>query len=291
MQKFFLPLISAILFIAVGCTQNKQTGINVFRYNESKGIPTLDPAFAKSQYTIWPVNQLYNGLVQMDNELNVMPAIASAWEISDDGLEYTFHIRQDVFFHDHELFGGGIGRKLTSSDVVYSLERIRDPATASPGAWTMNWVLSQDGTGTTGLDAIDDSTLIIRLNQPFPAFLGLLTMPYCSIVPEEVVSYFGQDFGQHPVGTGPFQMKLWKQGEKLILSRNENYFERDEMGKSLPYLDGVSIRFIVDKQSEFLEFLKGNIDFLSGVHPSYKDELLTRSGELNAFYQDRYNLR
>jgi ABC-type transport system substrate-binding protein len=78
--------------------------------------------------------------------------------------------------------------------------------------------------------------------------------------------------------------------EKLVLLRNENYFERDEEGNSLPYLDAVSISFIKDKQSEFLEFLKGNIDFLSGVHAAYKDELLTRSGTLNPKYEERIKL-
>ncbi len=290
MLKIFLPFAGLILAILSACGPTDQISMNVFRYNESKDIPTLDPAFAKSQYTIWPVNQLFNGLVQMDNQLQVIPAIASSWEISGDGLEYTFHLRQDIYFHDHELFSGGRGRLVKSSDFVYSLNRIRDPATASPGAWTMNWVLPEDHPGAVGLEATNDSTLIIRINQPFPAFLGLLSMPYCSVVPEEVVSHYLQDFGRHPIGTGPFQLKYWKPGEKLILSRNPRYFELDEKGESLPYLDGISIRFIVDKQSEFLEFLQGNIDFLSGVHPSYKDELLTRSGELNPYYKDRFKI-
>ena len=292
MKKFFQHIFILTLLAISSCSISEPERLNVFRYNESKNIPTLDPAFAKSQYTIWPVNQLFNGLVQMDNQLNVKPAIASSWEISGDGLVYLFHLRQDVYFHDHELFESGTGRKINSSDVVYSLNRIRDPQTASPGAWIMNWV-AEDGEGDNyagGLETINDSTLIIRLKQPFPAFLGLLTMPYCSILPEEIVNYYGKDFGQNPVGTGPFRLKFWKQGEKLIMSKNQKYFEKDEIGQSLPYLDGISIRFIVDKQSEFLEFLKGNIDFLSGVHPSYKDELLTRSGDLNPFYHDRFKI-
>jgi len=289
MLKKSLPCIFLIITMLASCGRGDRNTQNVFRYNESKNIPTLDPAFAKSQYTIWPVNQLFNGLVQMDDELNVTPAIASSWMVSEDGLEYTFNLRRDVFFHDHELFRDGKGRPVGASDVVYSLNRIRDPSTASPGAWTMNWV-SPKQSGRPGLEAVNDSVLIIRLNQPFPAFLGLLTMPYCCVVAKEVVEHYGQDFGQHPVGTGPFQFKFWKPGEKLIMSKNPLYFERDNEGESLPYLDGISIRFIIDKQSEFLEFLKGNIDFLSGVHPSYKDELLTRSGELNPHYNDRFKI-
>lgn len=290
MLKTVWPSLLLVFMVFSSCTQQEKESINVFRYNESKNIPTLDPAFAKSQYTIWPVNQLFNGLVQMDDQLRVIPSIASSWDISEDGLEYVFHLRNDVFFHDHELFDGGKGRLVKSSDIEYSLKRIRDPETASPGAWTMNWVIPEYDPETIGLECMNDSTLIIRLNQSFPAFLGLLTMPYCSVVPKELIEHFGQDFGQNPIGTGPFYLKLWKPGEKLIMSRNPKYFEKDENNAPLPYLDGVSIRFIVDKQSEFLEFLKGNIDFLSGVHPSYKDELLTRVGELNPHYSDRFKI-
>ncbi len=286
--SILLPLVFLCFFSA--CENDEQESPNVFRYNESKNIPTLDPAFAKSQYTIWPVNQLYNGLVQMDNQLKIVPSIAVRWDISSDGLEYTFHLRNDVAFHDSEVFPGGIGRKVKADDVAYSLNRVRNPSTASPGAWTMNWVRADKENESRGIEATDDSTLVIRLIKPFPAFLGLLSMPYCSVVPNEALDYYGRDFGRHPVGTGPFSMKFWKQGEKLILSKNPTYFEEDDDGIQLPYLDGVSIRFIVDKQSEFLEFLKGNIDFLSGVHPSYKDELLTRSGALNPHYEERYKI-
>jgi len=287
--RIYLVLFSAITAIA-GCVSGDKDVPAVFRYNESKGIPTLDPAFAKSQYTIWPVNQLFNGLVQMDNDLLIIPSISHSWVISDDGLAYTFHLRGDVYFHDSEVFPGGKGRKVKSSDFVYSLNRIRDQSTASPGSWVMNWVINETSDGLPGIQGINDSTLIIRLNKPFPAFPGLLSMQYCSVIPFEAVDKYGQDFGRHPVGTGPFMLKYWKNGEKLILSRNPYYFEKDEDGACLPYLDGVSISFVVDKQSEFLEFLKGNIDFLSGVHPSYKDELLTRSGQLNPFYNDRFEM-
>jgi peptide/nickel transport system substrate-binding protein len=115
-------------------------------------------------------------------------------------------------------------------------------------------------------------------------------MPYCVAVPHEAITYYGKEFGQNPVGTGPFKFKLWRQEEKLILLKNEKYFETDSEGNALPYLEGISIRFIKDKQSEFLEFLSGKIDFLSGIHSSYKDELLTVTGHLNPSYSDRFYL-
>jgi peptide/nickel transport system substrate-binding protein len=251
---------------------------NVFRYNESKGIATLDPAYARTQVLIWPANQLYNGLVQMDNQLNIKACIAKTWEILDSGKEYRFIIREDVYFHNHPLFVNGNGRKVTAKDFEYSLNRITNPKTASPGAWIFNNV-EEDG-----INALNDSVLQIQLKTPFPAFLGLLTMQYCSVLPFEIVEHYGTDFRNNPVGTGPFQFKIWKENEKLVLVRNSNYFEKDSIGNKLPYLDAVSITFISDKQSEFLEFLKGNVDFISGLNAANKDELITKNGKLNPKY-------
>ena len=148
--------------------------------------------------------------------------------------------------------------------------------------------VQREGDKLTGLSAPDDSTLIIHLSKPFPPFLDLLTMPYCSVVPHEVADYYGKDFSSHPCGTGPFKFWLWKEGVKLIYHRNENYFESDSAGNRLPYLDAIETSFITDKQSAFIEFLKGNLDFISGLDVSYKDELLTRNGLLQAKYKDRF---
>ena len=286
MNRYWIPgLILFTLLFSCSNQQQKDSDKTVFRYNESKGIATLDPAYAKSQTLIWPVHQLFNGLVQMDASLNVEPCIAKNWEISDEGMVYTFHLRDDVYFHDHRLFSGGEGRRVTAGDFVYSLERIYDPNTASPGAWIFNQLDKQRGP-----KAVNDSTLKIYLKQPFPAFLGLLTMKYCSVVPREIVEHYGDEFGQHPVGTGPFQFKMWREGEKLIFADNPDYFESDSLGRPLPYLDAVAITFISDKQSEFLEFIKGNLDFLSGLSPANKNELLTRSGRLNPKYKGKIKL-
>ena len=280
----YLPLILLLFAFCSGPPEADQD-MTVFRYNESKGIATLDPAFAKSQTLIWPVHQLFNGLVQMDSELNIQPCIAKRWNVSDDGKTYTFHLRNDVYFHDHHLFPNGEGRKVKASDFVYSLKRIYDPETASPGAWIFNYLDKKKGP-----QAINDTTLKIHLKRPFPAFLGLLTMKYCSVVPREIVEHYGDEFGRNPVGTGPFHFKMWREGEKLIFRKNPHYFEKDDQGNRLPYLDAVSITFITDKQSEFLEFIKGELDFLSGLSPANKDELLTRAGKLNPRYEGEIKL-
>ncbi len=290
MMKVTICYIVCLLIFASCSNKNEDFTRSVFRYNESKGIPTLDPAFAKSQITIWPINQIFNGLVQMDDSLHVKPCIAKSWSISENGRIYTFYLRNDVFFHDHKLFPNGKGRKVTARDFVYSLHRIVDPQVASPGAWILNNLEQKTGNKYSGMNAINDSTLELVLQQPFPAFLGLLTMQYCSVVPEEIVSHYGNDFRCHPVGTGPFYMKLWVEGEKLVLRKNEHYFETDKNGARLPYLNAVAITFINDKQSEFMEFILGKIDFLSGVNASYKDELISRNGMLREKYSDRFNM-
>lgn len=276
-------IIVLLVFSCSGPTDSEQDA-RVFRYNESKGITTLDPAYARNQTIIWPVSQLFNGLVQLDNELNVEPCIAHQWSVSEDGKEYTFRLRKDVRFHDSPYLEEE-NRSVNAHDFVYSFQRIMDPGVASPGSWIFEFADPD-----SGFTAVSDTVMKIRLTSPFPPFLSILAMPYCSVVPEEVVEEAGADFAHNPVGTGPFRFRSWSADEKLILLKNPDYFELDENGQKLPYLEAVSISFIKDKQSEFLEFLKGNLDFLSGVHPAYKDELLTRSGKLNPEYRDRIRL-
>lgn len=285
----FCPLgLFCLLILISSCTKEDSIrGKKVFRYNESANISSLDPAFAKDQAMIWANLQLFNGLVQLDSSLNIKPSIAKSWEISKDGLIYTFTLRQDVFFHNHKLFNGK-KRKVIASDFVYSFNRIEDDKVASPGAWIFNSV--SENNGKYAFYAPNDTTFQIVLKEPFSPFLGLLTMPYASVVPKEIVKHYGEDFRKNPIGTGPFYFKMWKEGVKLVLLKNEDYFEKDSKGNRLPYLDAVSISFIIDKQSVFLEFVKGNIDFISGIDANYKDEVLTRNGELQEKYKNKINL-
>ena len=279
----------SFIFLA-SCSQAPQDRMNIFRYNESKGIPTLDPAFARNQTIIWPVNQIFNGLLQLDAKLAVLPCIAHSWECSPDGKEYTFYLRTDVYFHDHASFPGGKGRRVTASDFVYSLNRITDPEIASPGAWIFNAVDRKAANSINGFQAKSDTVLSIFLHKPFPAFPGLLTMPYCSVVPRETIDSLGEDFGREPVGTGPFQFQYWREDEKLVLTSNPYYFEFDGQGNRLPYLSAVNVSFTRDKQSEFMEFMMGRLDFLSGIHAVYKDEMITPDGRLNPAHADRIRL-
>lgn len=214
--------------------------------------------------------------------MKVLPCIANSWTISDDALVYTFSLRKDVNFHKHQLFGKDSTRTVTAYDFEYSLNRLRDTQLASPGSWVLQKV--------DDFKAINDSIFEIKLNQPFPAFLGLLTMKYCSVVPKEIVEHYGSDFRSNPIGTGPFQFKRWEENLKLVFRKNPSYFEVDNEGQTLPYLEAVSITFLPDKQSEFLQFAQGNIDFVSGLDASYKDEILTADGQLRQLYTNDVNM-
>ena len=276
-------LIAVAAVAALGsCSGPDNSGRMIFRYNEMAGITTLDPAFAKDQALNWACSQLYSGLVELDSNLEVRPAIAKSWSVSPDGTTYRFTLRDDVSFHKDALFGTADStRRVVAADFVYSFNRILDPSVASPGLWIFSEVA--DG----GFTAENDTTFVIRLRRPFAPFLSLLGMQYCSVVPHEVVEHYGADFRRHPCGTGPFRFQMWKEGVKLVLRRNDNYFQCDDEGRRLPYLDAVAVNFIVDKQTVFLEFVKGNLDFMNSLDASYKDEILTPEGNLRDKYADR----
>ena len=256
---------------------NKQ----VFRYNEHKNINSLDPAFAKDNANIWAVNQLFNGLVEMDDMMQVKPSISSDWNISENGTLYTFNIRSDIYFHEHEIFGNKKTRVVNASDFEFSFNRLIDPEISSPGSWIFDNVRS--------FKAVDNNKFQIKLKNPFPAFLGLLSMKYCSVVPKEIIEFYGEDFRKNPVGTGPFYFKKWFENNKLVFRKNKKYFEIDSNGKKLPYLESIAITFLPDKQSEYSQFIQGNLDFISGIDSSYKDDILNFNGSINEKYKNEEN--
>ncbi|MBL7941803.1 MAG: ABC transporter substrate-binding protein, partial [Flavobacteriales bacterium] len=271
-----------VLLSLAACSVDNSDESNVFRYNESNNITTLDPAFARELEIMWATNQLFDGLVELDSNLRVIPSIASRWDVSADGLVYTFHLRDAVYFHPSPLFDDTSGRKVTASDFVYSFRRILDPDLASPGAWIFNMV---DTTGA-GFVAENDSTLVIRLQKPFSPFLGILTTQYANVVPREVVEHYGPDFRDHPIGTGPFRFAFWYENVALVFHRHPRYWQTDSAGERLPYLDAVKIDFARDMTVEYQGLLQGRYDFMSGIHASFKDELLDANGNMRDGFSD-----
>lgn len=277
---FLIIILFGILLSS--CEKDSDIENNIFKYNEYSNISSLDPAFSSTLRNIWPINQIFNGLVQLDKNLEIKGDIASSWTISEDKRTYTFKIRQDVYFHNSELFGKNLTRKVKAKDFEYSFKRLIDNKIASPGYWVFNNVKD--------FKAINDSIFQIELKKEFDPFLGILSMKYCSVVPHEIVTVLGDKFSKKPIGTGPFKFKKWDENVKLVLSKNKNYFEHDSLGQKLPYLDGIAISFIPDKKSEFMELLSGRLDMVSSPENSIIDQIFDYKGDLKPRFSSNYNL-
>lgn len=277
---FFLLSLTTVLF---SCSERKAIDESkIFRINRYDNISSLDPTFARTQANNWVCNLMYNSLVKLNDSLQVVPDIAKKWEISEDGKTYSFIIRNDVYFHKNPVFGKDSTRTVNASDFEYSFNRLNDPSVGGAGGWVLNNVES--------FKAVNDSVFQVQLKEPFPPFLGLLSMKYCSVVPKEMFQNGQEEFRKNPIGTGPFQYRLWEDNVKLVLRKNPLYYEKDEKGNSLPYLEAVSMTFLPEKHSEFLQLIQGNVDMMADLDPSYKNEILTPLGELNPKYNEILDL-
>ena len=272
--------------LLVACYSKKKSDRMIFHYNEFNGISSLDPAFAKSQSTMWPAHQFYNTLVEIDDSLHIVPSLAKSWKISEDRLTWTFYLRNDVFFHDDAAFTNGKGKKLTGSDIEYSFYRIINKQTASPGSWIFNGKVDS----LQPFKAIDDTTFQLKLLRPYNPILGILSMQYCSIVAHEAVEKYGNEFRRHPVGTGPFQFVAWEEGQAMVMKKNDHYFEKDSAGNTLPYLDGINVSFYDSKATEFLLFRQKQLEFINDIEASFKDEILTKRGTLRKEWEGKIEL-
>ena len=285
MMKYKIKCIFLITIIAslvlTNCTNHTQLTKKIFRYNETAGIQSLDPAFAKNQSNMWAIHQLYNTLVQVNDSLHIVPSLAKRWQYSADKRVITFTLHTHIQFHPSQAFVPNTQRLLTAHDVVYSYSRLLSPQVASPGAWLFNGKVDTVAPFT----AINDSVFQLKLLQPFQPILGILSTQYCSIVPHEVVEFYGTDFRSHPCGTGPFMLEQWQEGQGLTMIRNPTYYEHDSAGIPLPYLDGIKVSFYDSKAAEFLLFRKNKIDFINDIDASFKDEILTKKGTLKPNWQ------
>jgi len=259
---------------------------SIFRYNEDAGILVLDPAFTRSQAENWVVSQVFNTLTELDSNLIPVPSLAKSWTIRDSGRTYVFHLQQKVKFHTHALWNSDQERVLKASDVAFSLRRLIDATRASPGAWLFH---DKVNSATEWVRALDDTTLQLTLLEPYPQILSLLAMNFCMVVPETLVKR-GLNLKTEPVGSGPFRFAFWEPEVRLVLLKHDQYWEQDAGGQPLPYLDAVNIDFIRNKQTAFMKFVSGEYDFFNGIEGSFKDELLTRDGQLAPRYRGRFQM-
>jgi peptide/nickel transport system substrate-binding protein len=248
----------------------------VFKLNETEDFRSLYPLNITEVVAHRITNQVYQGLVKLDQEdLTVLPSLADKWEINEDATVFTFHLRKGVKFHDNQCFTDGKGRELTAKDVKYSLDRVcesapenqmfglfRDKVTGANEYYESTVNKAPLEGGVSGIKVIDDYTIEISLNYSFAGFLKILSHPACWSYPKEAVDMYGVDMRINCVGTGPFRVKTIKESETVILEKNPDYWEKDQYGNQLPYLDGIKFSFIKEKKAELLEFRKGNLDMV-----------------------------
>jgi len=224
-------------------------------YRLTANPTTLDPALIVDVTGGFISAKIFNGLVKMDENLNVAPDIAEKWDISEAGTMYTFRLRKHVYFSNN--------REVTSHDFKYSFERILTAESRSPNTWVLEKIfgarrfMAGKTKDLAGIETTDRYTLKIRLEKPFSPFLNLLTMTAAYVVPEEEVTKWGDDFSSHPVGTGPFVLKEWKHNNQVVLERNDNYYNGE------PRTKGIVYRIIPEDLTAVTEFELGNLDVLT----------------------------
>lgn len=246
----------------------------------------LDPQSEMSLAMYGVARNIYSTLVRLgyEGDLNVHPDLAEKWDISDDGKVYTFHLRQGVKFHT--------GQELTADDVKFTFERLYDPELASPaqmfGVYIVGAMDKAEGrvTEVEGIQVLDKYTIQFTLSEPYGAFLAELVTPSLGILSKEEVEKWGNDYLVHPSGTGPFKLKEWVRGEKLVLEANQDYFEGP------PALDEVQVIVIEDEATGMLKFENGEIDVYDvpsadldrlTADPKWKDQIV-RVPALDTYY-------
>ena len=275
--------LSTLSILLVGCALGPDEAIRegqggkryggVFNANETERIRSIFPLSLTQAVAFRVASPVYEGLVRFDpRDLSIAPGLAERWEVSDDGLSYTFVLRQGVRFHDAECFPDGRGRMLTAEDVRYCFTQL---CTARPDN-QLFWLFqdhveganahyrntlqgSASEKGPEGIRVIDERTVQIVLVNPLPTFLQVMAHPGCWIYPRELDEQYAGRQDLQAVGTGPFRMHLYQPGDVLVLERWGGYWDRDEHGNALPFLDAIRYTFEKEKDRELQEFRKGNL--------------------------------
>lgn len=272
-------------------------------------IKALDPILASDTYSHKMVSEIFEGLMAYDYLARPYKAVPQLSEgmpkVSEDGLTWTFQLKKGVTFHDDACFvaTGGKGREMSSKDFVYSWKRLADISNASQGWWILDgWIkglnewrqAKSEGkadyeTPVEGLKTPDNYTLVVELTRPYPQLLWVLTMGYSKVVPHEAVKMYGKEFLNHPVGTGPYELKSWVKNSKITLTKYEGWRGEtypssgteedkkqgrlDDAGKKVPFLDRVVVDIIIESQPVWLKFRQGDLDSIAPPKDNYDSAL------------------
>ncbi len=248
----------------------------IFKINEVDNFKNLFPHGMTDATSVRIAGQVYQGLFKLNQEtLETEVCLAESFEVNDNADTWTFKIRDNVFFHDNACFADGKGRKLTVDDVKYCFDKLCSSYsdnllfelfTGRVEGAEEYYIATKNGNtpegGVSGIRVVDANTLEIKLKAPFSAFDKVLTHNACWVFPKEAYEKYGTDMRVNCVGTGAFKVDVIKEDVQVRLVKNENYWESDEHGNKLPYLDVVKITFTKDKKTELSNFKRGNLDMV-----------------------------
>jgi ABC-type transport system substrate-binding protein len=243
-------------------------------------VATLDPAIGYDWQNWSMIKSLFDGLMDyVPGTTELRPGLAESYEISEDGLTYTFKLRPGVTFHN--------GREMTADDVKYSLDRVTDDATLSPGAGFFGMIegfdaaMSGEAEGLSGVTVVDPLTVQIRLSRPDATFLHVMALNFASVVPREAVEEFGPDFGRNPVGTGAFRLAEWTLGQRLVFEKNPDYWR-----ESVPYLDQIVFEVGQEPVVALLRLQNGEVDLVGdGIPPAKFQEVMNDPAQADRVVQ------
>lgn len=271
--KIILLVVLTLLLTSSFVQAQEYGGTLVFPLAYNEDVSTLDPPHSLEVNTWVITENIFEPLVRYHPETaDIIPAIAQSWDVSEDGLEYTFYLRDDVKFHN--------GRRVQAEDVKYTYERIMDPMEAALATRFLAGVKGvddfQDGEvdEITGIEVLDEHTLKITLSELDVTFLNNLGVQRLGIVPKEEVERLGDDFGNNPVGAGPFKVVEWIRGDRVEVEAFEDYYQ------GRPYLDRVIFRPMHEASSRLASFEAEEID-LNVVGSAHYEMFLE-----DPFYQD-----
>lgn len=313
--KLLASIMFPLVLLFSGCTKKRDLSIKELQISVPQKVKGMDPIFANDRYSSNEIARVYEGLLEyhyLKRPYTLVPNLASEMpKVSADGLTYTFKIMPGVFFHDDVAFSNGKGRELVAEDFVYSIKRLADPKLQSTGWWILDgkvkglneWREANSGKETVdysqeveGVKAIDKYTLQFKLSREFPQFLYSLAMPFTFVVAKEVVEHYGKEFLNHPVGTGAFILNKFDQSNKITYTKNPNFRDKfypsdasedfksqgylADAGKKLPLVDKVVVNVIIENQPRWLNFQKGNLDYI-GIPKDNFDSAVTPSNGIS----------
>lgn len=316
LTPYLALLLAPLLFIS--CSKTANYDEKVLHLTVESQVKGMDPIATGDTYSSNEVGRVYEGLLQyhyLKRPYELVPNLAKAMpEISKDELTYTFKLKEGVLFHDNAAFKDGIGREMVAEDVVYSIKRLADPKNTALGWWLLDGKIvglnewrdaqrdkkqSDYSTTIEGLKALDKYTVQFKLKEKSPQFLYSLAMSYTMVVPREAVEYYGGEFLNNPVGTGPFMTTTYKQSNKIVYTKNPKYREEfypsegapgdkekgllKDAGKRLPLVEKIIVYIQPESQPRWLSFEKGKTDFLGIPKDNFETVVTPDQGITDAY--------